>query len=144
MALMNVLHEIPPPFWVAAMVFGFVWHWPIGLIVLAWLVATGRIGGRRYMMQAADGSAPQQPWQGMGWGPAQGFRGWKWGGNGSVGPSGSTPNSAFDEYRAETLRRLEEEHKEFLEYLERLRKARDKAEFDAFMAARRQPPMTQP
>ena len=34
-------------------------------------------------------------------------------------PSG---NAAFDEYRAETLRRLEEEQREFVEYLERLRR----------------------
>ena len=29
-------------------------------------------------------------------------------------------NSAFDEYRAETLRRLEDEQREFLDFLERL------------------------
>ena len=46
-------------------------------------------------------------------------------------------NAAFDDYRAETLRRLEEEQKEFVAYLERLRRARDKAEFDQFMAERR-------
>jgi hypothetical protein len=49
---------------------------------------------------------------------------------------GSTPSSAFDEYRAETLRRLEEEQGEFQEFLDRLRKAKDKAEFDQFMAER--------
>ena len=46
-------------------------------------------------------------------------------------------NRAFDEYRAETLRRLEEEQREFQEFLDRLRKAKDKAEFDQFMAERR-------
>lgn len=49
----------------------------------------------------------------------------------------SSGNSAFDEYRAETLRRLEEEQREFKEFLERLRFARDKNEFDQFMAERR-------
>ena len=39
-------------------------------------------------------------------------------------------------YREETLRRLEEEAEEFQTFLERLRKARDKAEFDQFMAER--------
>jgi hypothetical protein len=48
----------------------------------------------------------------------------------------STGNHAFDEYRADALRRLEEEQKEFTEFLERLRKARDKTEFDQFMAER--------
>jgi hypothetical protein len=48
----------------------------------------------------------------------------------------STGNRAFDEYRAEALRRLEDEQKEFTDFLERLRKARDKTEFDQFMAER--------
>jgi hypothetical protein len=49
----------------------------------------------------------------------------------------SSGNSAFDEYREETLRRLEEEQKEFRDFLDRLRQAKDKAEFDQFMAERR-------
>jgi len=35
------------------------------------------------------------------------------------------------------LKRLEDEQKEFVEYLEKLRQAKDKAEFDQFMADRR-------
>ena len=50
---------------------------------------------------------------------------------------GSTGNRAFDEYREETLRRLEEEASEFQTFLQRLRHAKDKAEFDQFMAERR-------
>ena len=46
-------------------------------------------------------------------------------------------NRAFDEYRQETLQRLEEEQREFQEFLARLRMAKDKAEFDQFMAERR-------
>jgi len=38
------------------------------------------------------------------------------------------------------LRRLEEEQKEFFDFLERLRHARDKEEFDQFMADRRRGP----
>ena len=52
-------------------------------------------------------------------------------------PAGPSGNWAFDEYRAETLRRLEDEQREFLAFLERLRHAKDKAEFDQFMAERR-------
>ena len=48
----------------------------------------------------------------------------------------STGNSAFDNYRAETLRRLEEEQEAFFEYLQRLRDAKDQAEFDRFMSER--------
>ncbi|MBO0756360.1 MAG: DUF2852 domain-containing protein, partial [Bradyrhizobiaceae bacterium] len=37
------------------------------------------------------------------------------------------------------LRRLEDEQREFKEFLQRLRMAKDKAEFDQFMAERRRP-----
>jgi hypothetical protein len=49
-------------------------------------------------------------------------------------------NRAFDEYREETLRRLEQEQREFVEFLDRLRQAKDKREFDEFMAERRTRP----
>ena len=52
----------------------------------------------------------------------------------------SSGNRAFDEYRTETLRRLEEEQREFREFLDRLRFAKDKTEFDQFMAERRNRP----
>ena len=56
-------------------------------------------------------------------------------------------NRAFDEYRVETLRRLEEEQVEFKNFLDRLRHAKDKEEFDQFMAQHKQrptPPNDQP
>lgn len=56
----------------------------------------------------------------------------------------SSGNRAFDEYRQETLRRLEEEQQEFAAYLDRLRVAKDKAEFDQFMAERWQRPTAPP
>jgi hypothetical protein len=46
-------------------------------------------------------------------------------------------NLTFDEYRTETLRRLEQEQRDFQDFLGRLRMAKDKAEFDQFMAERR-------
>ena len=48
-------------------------------------------------------------------------------------------NRAFDEYRADTLRRLEQEQGEFQDFLARLRSAKDKTELDRFMAERRAP-----
>jgi hypothetical protein len=45
-------------------------------------------------------------------------------------------NHAFDDYRREMLRRLEQDHQDFKAFLERLRRAKDKAEFDQFMADR--------
>ncbi len=29
------LHDIPKPIWIAAMVMGFIWFWPVGLAILA-------------------------------------------------------------------------------------------------------------
>ena len=55
------------------------------------------------------------------------------------GPT-SSGNRAFDDYRAETLKRLEDEQREFKDFLERLRFAKDRAEFDQFMAERRERP----
>jgi Protein of unknown function (DUF2852)/Protein of unknown function (DUF2933) len=46
-------------------------------------------------------------------------------------------NLTFDEYRAETLRRLEQEQRDFQDFLGRLCMAKDKAEFDQFMTERR-------
>jgi hypothetical protein len=48
----------------------------------------------------------------------------------------SSGNSAFDAYKADTLRRLEEEQEAFESFLQRLRDAKDKAEFDQFMEER--------
>jgi len=55
----------------------------------------------------------------------------------SRGFGGASGNQAFDEYRADTLRQLKDEQREFEAFLGRLGQARDKAEFDAFMAERR-------
>ena len=135
MGFAATLHDVPRPIWIAGMVLGFIWWWPMGLAVLAYLLGSGRMGrfcgpGRWYAMGPGGNGGPQG---GGGWSP--------WGGCGrrrdARPPSG---NAAFDDYRAETLRRLEEEQREFQAYLERLRRARDKAEFDQFMNERRQGP----
>ena len=57
--------------------------------------------------------------------------------NGGCTDSSSFNRQSHDEYREETLRRLEEEQREFRDFLDRLRMAKDKAEFDQFMAERR-------
>jgi Protein of unknown function (DUF2852) len=59
-------------------------------------------------------------------------------------PFRSSGNRAFDEYKAETLKRLAEEQREFLAFLTRLRQARDREEFDRFMADRRSPDRNPP
>lgn len=45
----------------------------------------------------------------------------------------SSGNAAFDAYKADTLRRLEDEQQSFEDFLRRLREAKDKTEFDDFM-----------
>lgn len=125
--------------WIAATVLAFIVWWPLGLLTLGFVLATRRFGGcgwhgagRWYNTGEGHGR-----WNAAG--PGGGGFGCGWGGRGGRGfrPSG---NSAFDDYRAETLRRLEEEQREFAEYLERLRRAKDKSEFEQFMAERRTRP----
>ena len=50
--------------------------------------------------------------------------------------SGSSGNSAFDEYRQETLRQLEADGVAFESFVDRLRRAKDRSEFDRFMEER--------
>ena len=124
------------PAWIAVMVVGFILFWPVGLAILAYLLWSGRMGcgGRNGEM-----SRWQQRWadrfdrkvERFG----RDFRGFGF---------ASSGNAAFDDYREETIRRLEEEQREFREFLERLRKAKDKSEFDQFMAERRTAPTTGP
>ena len=114
------LDDIGKPAWIGLMVVAFILFWPVGLGILAFLIWSGRMScGKRF---GEMGRA-----RGRWYGPC---------GGGSWRRSETSGNGAFDEYRAETLKRLEEEQKEFLEFLERLRQAKDKAEFDQFMADR--------
>ncbi len=48
----------------------------------------------------------------------------------------TTGNAAFDAYKSETLQRLQDEQENFEAFLQRLRDARDKSEFDQFMQDR--------
>lgn len=45
-------------------------------------------------------------------------------------------NTAFDAYKADTLQRLQDEQEAFESFLDRLRAAKDKTEFDTFMEER--------
>jgi hypothetical protein len=143
MLLAEKMDEFGRGGWIVATVLGFWLFWPVGLAVLAFLIGSGRLRpwancgpGRWYNApdNARNGDSTRTRWGrgGCGWG----------GRRSSPPPSG---NHAFDDYRAETLRRLEAEQQEFVEYLERLRRAKDKAEFDQFMEERRpRPPVPEP
>ena len=135
------LHDIPKPIWIAIMVLGFIVFWPIGLAILAYTIGSRRwgrrFGGPGQWYNTANGAPP--PTGACAWGK---WGQWAapWGDQQQQRPPAPpSGNAAFDEYRSETLRRLEDEQKEFVDYLERLRRAKDKAEFDQFMADRRRP-----
>ncbi len=142
MVLADKIDDVGKAGWIAATVAGFWLFWPVGLAILLFLSWSGRMRAWKMERRGRWYNAPpgvQQTQGGAGpWGSGGGC-GWGWGSRASYAPPSG--NAAFDEYRAETLRRLEEEQREFVDYLERLRKAKDKAEFDQFMAERRRPPV---
>lgn len=92
--------------WIVAMFLGFVFVWPLGLALLAYMIWSKRMFGCSTRRANARYYAP------------------------------TTGNSAFDAYREETLKRLEDEHRDFVDFLQKLREAKDKAEFDQFMQNR--------
>ena len=122
------------PAWIGLMVVSFILFWPLGLAVLAFLIWSGRMGcsGRGGMWGSEDRRERfERKMDRM----RERFSAWNAGEREQgFAPSG---NRAFDEYREETLKRLEDEAREFRGFLERLRLAKDKAEFDQFMADRR-------
>jgi hypothetical protein len=104
--------------WIAAMVLGFVFFWPIGLALLAYMI------WGKHMFARSCGHSRHQHDQSHAWG-RHGFR-----------AAQATGNHAFDSYKAEALRRLEEEQEAFETFLQRLRTSKDKTQFDAFMEER--------
>jgi len=121
MPIVAKLDELGRPAWILLMILGFMVWWPVGFMVLAFIIGSGRIGCG-YL---------QDKMERLG-------RGDWWGYHSSSG------NRAFDEYRTETLKRMEDEQREFRrDFLARLRQAKDKAEFDQFMMERRNRPPEQ-
>ena len=95
--------------WIAAMVLGFIFFWPVGLALLFYM-----IWSKKGMFGKSCRTKSRHRMHVM----------------------ASSGNSAFDAYRDETIARLEEEQANFEAFLERLREAKDKAEFDQFMEER--------
>ena len=119
------LDDFGLPGWIAVTELAFIVFWPLGLALLVYLFWSGR----------------------MSFGSHRGMCGWKgrmsdnmhrW--RDSHRSRYSSGNDAFDEYREQTLDRLEVEQKEFQDFLKQLRSAKDRAEFDQFMANRRSRP----
>lgn len=140
MPIVAKLDEFGRGAWIAFTVLGFIVWWPLGLATLAFTLGSGRMGcghaGRYEYRMSRLQDKMERLRQRMG-GEGGGF-----GGGWNRGPASG--NRAFDEYRHETLRRLEDEQREFQDFLGRLRMARDKAEFDQFMAERRAGDVTPP
>lgn len=119
------------PLTILLMVLGFMLWWPLGLVVLGYIAWGEYFGGsaekaQRYMERgrsfARNCRGPHARWNQGGF---------------------SSGNAAFDDYREEQLRRLEEERRRldeeihaFHEYMANLRKAKDREEFDRFMRDR--------
>lgn len=113
--------------WIGLIILGFIFWWPLGLAILAYLIWSGK-------MKCWHSDSSNNPRH-------HGFQAFLH----ILGSrccdrrsSTSSGNTVFDEYRDETLRRLEEDQREFAEFLDRLRRARDRTEFDQFMAERKQ------
>ncbi|MBL9048154.1 MAG: DUF2852 domain-containing protein [Tabrizicola sp.] len=105
--------------WIAAMVLGFIFFWPVGLALLAYMIWGKRMFGHSCSHRRNSDHHSGHHWD------RHAFRAGQ-----------STGNHAFDAYKVEALRRLEDEQKAFEDFLQRLRNSKDKTEFDAFMEDR--------
>jgi hypothetical protein len=118
------------PLTIGLMVLGFIVFWPIGLAVLGYILWGEKFGGSADKAQAY--------WhKGKSWCTSSSRQA-------GFGATRSSGNAAFDEYREEQLRRLEEERRRldeeidaFHAHMDNLRKAKDREEFDRFMGDRR-------
>ena len=137
------------------MILGFIWWWPLGLLILGYLIARHKYGYWRRPYHAGNG--PMSDWdchmdrwegrldrkmahmQEKMQRVRERMERYRGPSNWGFGPA-SSGNRAFDDYRSDTLKRLEDEQREFKDFLERLRFAKDRAEFDQFMTERRQRP----
>ncbi len=106
--------------WIAVMVLSFIFVWPVGLALLAYMIWSKRMFACKHR--------PHHGPRGRHMHRARAYTA-----HAAARPSG---NSAFDAYKEETLRRLQDEQEQFETFLERLRAAKDKAEFDQFMEDR--------
>lgn len=100
--------------WIVSMILGFIFFWPVGLFLLAYMIWSNRMG-RNFMSNSMSCRKSHR------------FH------------APTTGNTAFDSYRDETLKRLQDEQSAFHAFIERLREAKDKAEFDQFMDDRSKP-----
>jgi hypothetical protein len=145
------IDDFGKPAWIVLMVLGFIIYWPIGLAILAYIIWSKRMWSgpmgcgwharrgdveewRQRAVERVNQAAEHWERKRARWEERAQRRG------GRSGGLSETGNRAFDEYRADALRKLEEEADEFRAFLERLRMARDRAQFDEYMKERRNSP----
>jgi len=133
-------------FEIIAMVLGFIVFWPIGLAVLGYKFWQSRNGGPDLQTLATNKwqDARTMMSSNSSWGSSWGCGAMK---SASRAYGASTGNAAFNEWRTTELARLDEERRklddaqrEFAEYVDAIRRAKDREEFDRFMAERRARP----
>ena len=114
------------PLEIVGLVFLFFYFWPLAFTYLAWKFMGYPVPAE--VRRIWEGGL-QNPFRTAGWSPA------------SFGGSG---NVAFDEYRRSEVerlererRRLDDEAREFRSFVDDLKRAKDREEFDAYMAKRR-------
>jgi len=141
-------------FEIIAMVLGFVVFWPIGLAILGYKFWQRKNGAPDLQTVAANTWSSAR--SAMSGGPATGssprpWAGWSSGSWGRGFYAAPTGNVAFDEWKNAELVRLEEErrrledaHREFSDFLENIRKSKDREEFERFMNERRNRERDQP
>lgn len=96
--------------WIIAMILGFIFFWPVGLAILFYMIWSNRMSRSFFACKSSRRHGRHK--------------------------TTSSGNTAFDAYRDDTLKRLEDEQSAFQSFLQRLRDAKDKTEFDQFMEDR--------
>jgi hypothetical protein len=119
---------------VGAVIGSFAIFWPLGLVALFVKMKKGELWNGASAMQA-----PWANWQKHSDTVSNFTSGWQ-------RPSHATGNAAFDEYRKVAMekleaerRKLDDERKAFDEFLTKLRHAKDREDFERFMADRNAP-----
>jgi hypothetical protein len=116
---------------IVGIVFAFFWFWPLAAAYIAWKCMGYPVPeGLREPVERVYGA----------FGGFTPLRDVRW----NAAPFTGTGNRAFDEYRRAELERLEQERRklddearEFRTFVEELKRAKDREEFDAYMAKRR-------
>ena len=125
-------------FEIIAMVLGFIVFWPIGLAILGYKFWQSRNGGPDLQTLATNKweDARAMMASNSSWGCGAARRASRF--------YAASGNAAFDEWRTAELARLDEERRkldeaqrEFAEYVDAIRRAKDREEFERFMAERR-------